>query len=61
MAAAAPLLAQPVLRGGDTLDTAAVQFLLAQSLLVRHMEEEERKKVELEGDAEGGGVENAAR
>ena len=29
VAAAAPLFVQPVLGGGDTLDTVAVQFLLA--------------------------------
>ena len=41
VAAPVPLLAQPVLGGGDTLDAAAVQFLLAQSLLQRQREEEE--------------------
>ena len=41
VAAAAPLLAQPVLGSGDTLDAAAVQFLLAQTLLQRQREEEE--------------------
>ena len=35
VAAAAPLLAQRVLGGVDTLDTAALQFLLAQTLLER--------------------------
>ena len=41
VAAAVPLLAQPVLGGGDTLDTAAVQHLLAQTLLQRQREKEE--------------------
>ena len=41
VAAPVPLLAQPVLGGGDTLDAAAVQFLLAQSLLQRQRDEEE--------------------
>ena len=39
VAAAVPLLAQPVLGGGDTLDAAAEQFLLAQSLLQKEKEE----------------------
>ena len=39
--AAPVLLAQPVLGGGDTLNAAAVQFLLAQSLLQRQREKEE--------------------
>ena len=41
VAAPVPLLAQPVLGGGNTLDAAAVQFLLAQSLLQRQRDEEE--------------------
>ena len=44
MAVAAPLLAQPVLGGVDTLDTAAVQFLLAQTLLERQRKEEEEER-----------------
>ena len=40
VAAPVPLLAQPVLGGGNTLDAAAVQFLLAQSLLQRQRDEE---------------------
>ena len=44
VAAAGPLLAQPVLRCVDTLDKAAVQFLLAQSLLERQKEEEKEKE-----------------
>ena len=41
VAAAVPVLAQPVLGGGDTLDAAAVQFLLAQTLLERQRKEDE--------------------
>ena len=41
VAAPVPLLAQPVLGGGNTLDAAAVQFLLVQSLLQRQRDEEE--------------------
>ena len=44
VAAAAPLLAQPVLRGGDTLDKTAVQFLLVQTLLEPQREEEEEEE-----------------
>ena len=46
VAATVPLLAQPVLGGGDSLDVTAVQFLLAQSLLQRQREEEEAKEKE---------------
>ena len=52
VAAAAPLLAQPVLGGVDTLDTAAVQFLLAQSLLERKRKEEEEEEREVKEEAE---------
>ena len=53
VAAAALLLVQTVLGGGDTLDTAAVQFLLAQTLLVRLREEEMAAKEEAEKTAIG--------
>ena len=53
VAAAAPLLAQPVLVGGDTLDTAVVQFLLAQTLLMYQREEVKVAKEEAEEKAMG--------
>ena len=48
VAATTPLLAQPVLGGGDTLDTAALQFFLVQFLVERQWKEEERKAAEEE-------------
>ena len=55
VAAPVPLLAQPVLGGGDTLHAATVQFLLAQSLLQRQREEEEAAQRLVKGEeAEGG-------
>ena len=43
-AAGAPLLAQPVLGGGDALDAVAVQFLMAQSLIALKKEEREERE-----------------
>ena len=60
VAAAVPLLAQPVLGGGDTLDAAAVQFILAQTLLQRRREEEEARTEVGEGGGGGGEGEGGA-
>ena len=50
VAAPVPLLVPPVLGGGDTMDAAAVQFLLAQSLLQRQREEEAAQRLVKEAE-----------
>ena len=59
VAAPVPLLVQPVLGGGNTLDAAAVQFLLAQSLLQRQRDEEEAAQRFGEGGGGGEGEKGA--